>query len=832
MNKIIRSVFTILLSVLMVLSSNAYLAYAAENIEGSISVTADDSYGDKELEFGNITAIGGDALKMSVKDGKTAKITAKSINSDRNGIFSDELTGIGSKAILEIDGDIKAGISAVEMTAEDHADLHLHVSGAVESEGDNGIWVRAYDGATAEILTDYYVRNNGVGIGLWCYSGSSGVLRSGSISGDRAAFSTIGMDDATVSANIDGDIETTGENSIGISAASRSGSSVTVSQKGNILSSCDGIVASSDTDSSLQVNVIGNIEGAREGLRVETYGKDTSYTGINADVIIHGTVSGGTVGISREVSFGKSGTYRITVWKVVPNAEGHVAMEGDYDTLFGTNSVEYTYDEEFERSINYIMSFRMKAGQYFTPVGKNGAPLEMIGNYYVAHEGDYVSLRPQTEGGVITAAYNNGELLDRDEDGNFYLIVPKGGGVYFSADIEYPAGVTSVSLDKTSLTLTEGESAVLKATVLPENAADKSVTWSSSDPSTVKVDASGNITALKEGSTVITVTTNDGGKKASCNVTVTKKTPDTVFDLTRLSGKDRYLTSLKAADELKSVLGVDKFDAVILATGKNFADALGGGYLAAKKSAPILLTSDTKYKDINAYINENLKDGGTVYVLGGTGAVSDTALEGLKVTPKRLSGKTRYDTNLAILNEAGVSAEDILICSGDNFADALAASASGRPMLLVNTKKDTLTDSQKDFLSSHSSNAFYILGGTGAVSQTLEDQVAVYHTPERVKGSSRYQTSVEIAKKFFSSPEKALIAYSDDYPDGLCAGPLGYALKSPILLTKPGKESSLKDYCSSYSITNGYIIGGEARIPDDSARDIFSAPADTVVVKK
>ncbi|MBQ1477712.1 MAG: cell wall-binding repeat-containing protein, partial [Erysipelotrichaceae bacterium] len=71
-----------------------------------------------------------------------------------------------------------------------------------------------------------------------------------------------------------------------------------------------------------------------------------------------------------------------------------------------------------------------------------------------------------------------------------------------------------------------------------------------------------------------------------------------------------------------------------------------------------------------------------------------------------------------------------------------------------------------------------------------------------------------------------------DYPDGLCAGPLGYALKSPILLTKPGKESSLKDYCSSSSITNGYIIGGEARIPDDSARNIFSAPADTVVVKK
>ena len=49
-----------------------------------------------------------------------------------------------------------------------------------------------------------------------------------------------------------------------------------------------------------------------------------------------------------------------------------------------------------------------------------------------------------------------------------------------------------------------------------------------------------------------------------------------------------------AADELKAVLGVEKFDAVILATGKNFADALGGGYLAARKSAPILLTKESQ----------------------------------------------------------------------------------------------------------------------------------------------------------------------------------------------------------------------------------------------
>ncbi|MBQ1477872.1 MAG: cell wall-binding repeat-containing protein, partial [Erysipelotrichaceae bacterium] len=111
----------------------------------------------------------------------------------------------------------------------------------------------------------------------------------------------------------------------------------------------------------------------------------------------------------------------------------------------------------------------------------------------------------------------------------------------------------------------------------------------------------------------------------------------------RLSGKLRYDTSLVVADELKSVLGIEKFDTVILATGEDFADALGGGYLAAKKSAPIILTKPTQKDKVNKYINENLTDNGTVYVLGGEGAVPASCLEGLNTSNiVRLSGRNRY----------------------------------------------------------------------------------------------------------------------------------------------------------------------------------------------
>ena len=81
--------------------------------------------------------------------------------------------------------------------------------------------------------------------------------------------------------------------------------------------------------------------------------------------------------------------------------------------------------------------------------------------------------------------------------------------------------VTSVSLDKASLELTEGETAQLTATVLPDNATNKNVTWSTSNASIATVDANGLVTAVSAGTATITVTTEDGTKTASCTVTVT-----------------------------------------------------------------------------------------------------------------------------------------------------------------------------------------------------------------------------------------------------------------------------------------------------------------------
>lgn len=86
--------------------------------------------------------------------------------------------------------------------------------------------------------------------------------------------------------------------------------------------------------------------------------------------------------------------------------------------------------------------------------------------------------------------------------------------------VAYP--VTSVSLDKTSMKLQVGKKLTLKATVNPSYATNTEVSWKSSNTSIATVSTTGVITAKKAGTVVITVTTKDGKKTATCKITVSK----------------------------------------------------------------------------------------------------------------------------------------------------------------------------------------------------------------------------------------------------------------------------------------------------------------------
>ena len=292
----------------------------------------------------------------------------------------------------------------------------------------------------------------------------------------------------------------------------------------------------------------------------------------------------------------------------------------------------------------------------------------------------------------------------------------------------------------------------------------------------------------------------------------------------RLAGDDRIKTSMAIANELKEELGVAKFDTVIVASAQNFPDALAGSYLATVKEAPILLTSDRYNADVVSYITLNMDYDGTVYILGGASAVSEDfeyRLKELDITYKRLAGPDRFSTNLAILKEAGgVLDSDLVICTAYGFADSLSASASGKPILLVG---DKLTKEQHAFLKENASGFFCVIGGTSVVSENIVKELTPYASADivRLAGRDRYETSVLVAQRFYPNPSEVVLAYAQNYPDGLCGGPLAHHIQAPLILTD-GNCSWANSFMTDLPLTGGLVLGGSILIEDTIVRTLFS----------
>ena len=140
-------------------------------------------------------------------------------------------------------------------------------------------------------------------------------------------------------------------------------------------------------------------------------------------------------------------------------------------------------------------------------------------NQNVTWSSDNESVATVDQNGRVTAVAQGGATITAAVDG-------KSAECYVTVNAAAPVPVTSVSLDKTSLGLTEGDTETLTATVEPSDATNKNVTWSSDDTSVATVDASGLVTAVARGTAVITATAADGsGASASCTVTVSSYLP-------------------------------------------------------------------------------------------------------------------------------------------------------------------------------------------------------------------------------------------------------------------------------------------------------------------
>jgi putative cell wall-binding protein len=176
---------------------------------------------------------------------------------------------------------------------------------------------------------------------------------------------------------------------------------------------------------------------------------------------------------------------------------------------------------------------------------------------------------------------------------------------------------------------------------------------------------------------------------------------------------------------------------------------------------------------------------------------------------------------MQILQEAGVTGDDVLICSAYGFADSLSASAVGKPILLVG---NTLTDEQKTYLASLGKKNYYVIGGTGAVKTAVYNELKTYGSVKRVAGANRYETSAEVAKTFFKDGSDAVVlAYGLNFPDGLSGGPLAMSLGAPLLLVSSNStnNASASAYVTAKTVDKAICLGGSALISDTAVKEIL-----------
>ena len=175
--------------------------------------------------------------------------------------------------------------------------------------------------------------------------------------------------------------------------------------------------------------------------------------------------------------------------------------------------------------------------------------------------------------------------------------------------------VSGVSIDKPTLSMTEGETANLTAIVLPENATNKAVAWKSGNSGVADVDASGKVTAVKAGTSDITVTTADGGKTATCKVTVASKTvPATGLTL---APKSLELVEGQTKSINATVAPSNTTDEVVWPSPAQLTSNGGGSYTAKK-------TNDSESFDLEVKAGAvSAKAGVTVYPMWFVESVSD-----------------------------------------------------------------------------------------------------------------------------------------------------------------------------------------------------------------
>ncbi len=308
--------------------------------------------------------------------------------------------------------------------------------------------------------------------------------------------------------------------------------------------------------------------------------------------------------------------------------------------------------------------------------------------------------------------------------------------------------------------------------------------------------------------------------------------PNTKEFVTRLSGSSRNGTAVAISNEVEESMST--CEAVVLANGWNFADALAGGPLAYALDAPILLiTGDDN--DAETYAEIERLGVNDIYILGGKGAVSEDVDAKLKkdgYNVERIAGDNRFETAVKIAEKMDslysyLYRYSAFYAYSHNYPDALAvsgiAASMGASILYVDSD-GVLDPATEAYIKNVEFPKNYIIGGTGAISSAAEDNIRNAGGTDvfRISGATRYETCLEINKEFAGrvSGNSICVSTGINFPDALAGGVLAACKQAPMLLVAPDEplseeqKSYIEGFIEDIMLDKVYIFGGKVAIPE------------------
>ena len=291
----------------------------------------------------------------------------------------------------------------------------------------------------------------------------------------------------------------------------------------------------------------------------------------------------------------------------------------------------------------------------------------------------------------------------------------------------------------------------------------------------------------------------------------------TVVD--RIAGPDRTQTA--AALALRSFSEPHSAAVVVLARDDVFSDGLAGSPLAGALHGPLLLTDSLRLSRAAAEaIKVVLAPGGTVFVLGGSKAVSPAVLAELTAsgyTVQRVGGTDRFETATLIADRIGREGTiaRVFLATGLGFPDALSASSAAglTDGVVVLTAGTAMPASTAGWLAQHPGLRITAIGGGAATAVPGANSLV---------GADRYATAAIVAQAVAGDADGLVLVTGADFPDGLAAASYASDRSWPMLLVDP-RGTTLNSAQTSYldqirgDVGVLTVLGGTAAVPDAAA---------------